>query len=208
MAQRDERVAGKLGQRDRAASSQPVPGGHGQADLLLAQQLGALRHAVQRHRRVEQQIAALGRAGNAQVGRAVRGGKAREDVAQPPGARQRADAQAARMVQALLDLMPRILLGAQDVARIPQQDIALRRAAQALARALEQGGAQFAFQVADGFGHRRLRHMQAARGTRHVFQLGDGSELPELIEFQRVSSVSCILILQDGFIVYDHTNSV
>ena len=57
------------------------------------------------------------------------------------------------MMQALLDLVPCVLLSAQDTFRIAQQDIALRCAAQPLAGALKQRGSQLAFQIADGFGY-------------------------------------------------------
>ena len=92
------------------------------------------------------------------------------------------------MMQALLDLVPCVLLSAQDTFRIAQQDIALRCAAQPLAGALKQRGSQLAFQIADGFGYGRLGYVQAPCGARHVFQLGDGGKLPELIEFQSIPS--------------------
>ena len=89
------RVVGKFCQRYAFPIGIPMSLGHSHAHLLIVQQDGACRHLVPRYRGIEQQVAALGRAADAQIQIAVLGGKPREYLADTLRARQRTDAQTA-----------------------------------------------------------------------------------------------------------------
>ena len=137
IAQRDKRVVSQLGERHALPSGQPVSLGHGHAHLLIKQQNRSGGQLVLRNRTVEQQIAALGRAADAQIQIAVLGGKPREYLTDTLRARQRTDAQTACPVQALLNFAACVTLGFQYRPCVPQQDISLLGAAQSLSRSLE-----------------------------------------------------------------------
>ena len=107
------------------------------ADFLVEQHLSARRDLVPGDGAVEQQVAALGRAADAEIRVAVLGRESGQNVAQPLDAGQCADAQTAGAVQALLDLAPRVQLRIQNGSGVPQQDISLLGAAQSLSRSLE-----------------------------------------------------------------------
>jgi hypothetical protein len=76
------------------------------------------------------------------------------------------------------------LLGAlQRVARVGERDATGHRELQAARVAVEQHDAQLFFELANGRGQRRLRHVQALCGAVKVERLRKDDELPQLAQF-------------------------
>ena len=163
------------------------------ADFLVEQHLGARRDLVPGDGAVEQQVAALGRAADAEIRVAVLGRESGQNVAQPLDAGQCADAQTAGAVQALLDLAPRVQLRIQNGSGVPQQDISLFGASESFSRPFEQLRTQLALQISYRLGYCRLRHAEALCGARHIFGLCDRCKLPKLVNFHAFSSHFIIL---------------